>query len=223
MASREHKTTFYGAFARVGKALAHPARLELLDLLSQAPRTVDELATLSAQSVANASQHLQTLWRAGLVAREKQGLFVTYRLASDEVAGLFGALRSVARSHLAEVESAARRFLHDGDEEAIAPEELRRRVREGTAVVVDVRPREEFAAGHLPGAVSIPLAELRARLATFPKRKDVIAYCRGPYCVLAVEAVKMLRRSGRRAYRLEDGVREWSARGLPLARTEGSG
>ena len=220
MTDRRHKDAFYGAFARVGKALGHPARLELLDLLSQAPRTVDDLATLSSQSVANASQHLQTLWRSGLVARERKGHFVTYRLASDDVASLFASLRGVAHAHLAEVEGAARRFLDDGDDEALEAEDLRQRVREGSALVIDVRPAEEYAAGHLPGAVSIPLAELEERLAKLPKRKEVIAYCRGPYCVLAVEAVRLLRASGRRAHRLEDGVREWSARGLPLAPTE---
>lgn len=220
MASRDHKDAFYGGFARVGKALGHPARLELLDLLSQAPRTVDELSTLSSQSVANTSQHLQSLWRAGLVAREKKGLFVTYRLASDEVAVLFRALRDLARSHVAEVERAARRFLEEEGNEPIDASELRERLRDGSAIVVDVRPSEEFAAAHVAGAISIPLAELEQRLEKLPKRKEIIAYCRGPYCVLAIEAVKMLRGSGRRARRLEDGVREWSARGFSISREE---
>jgi rhodanese-related sulfurtransferase/DNA-binding transcriptional ArsR family regulator len=215
--SRDHKEAFFGAFARVGKALGHPARLELLDLLSQAPRTVDELARLSAQSVANASQHLQTLWRAGLVAREKKGLFVTYRLASDDVARLYAALRDVARAHVAEVERAARRFLDDARDGPIDAGELRARILDGSAIVIDVRPREEFEAAHLPGALSIPLSELEQRLAKLPKRKEIIVYCRGPYCVLAVEAVRILRASGRRARRLEDGVREWRARGLSLS------
>jgi rhodanese-related sulfurtransferase/DNA-binding transcriptional ArsR family regulator len=213
---RAHKEAFYGGFARVGKALGHPARLELLDLLAQRPRSVEELAGLSSQSVANASQHLQTLWRAGLVAREKRGLYVTYRLASDDVARLFGTLREVARAHLAEIESAARRFLDDGRDESIDAAELRERLRHGSAIVIDVRPSDEFAAAHLPGAISVPLATLEQRLATLPKRKEVIAYCRGPYCVLAIEAVRLLRASGRRARRLEDGVREWRGRGFPI-------
>ncbi|MBZ0117411.1 MAG: metalloregulator ArsR/SmtB family transcription factor [Sandaracinaceae bacterium] len=217
---REHKDVFFGAFARVGKALAHPARLELLDLLAQAPRTVDELASLSTLSVANASQHLQSLWRAGLVTRDKRGLYVTYRLASPQVVALYDALREVARAQLAEVERAARKFLDDGGEDSIEAAELQDRLRKGTAIVIDVRPPEEFAAAHLDGALSVPLEELRARIASLPKRKEIVAYCRGPYCVLAVEAVRVLRASGRRARRLADGVNEWSARGLPVQHEE---
>ncbi len=215
-----HKTAFYGAFARVGQALGHPTRLELLDVLAQAPRTVEALATACGRSVASTSQHLQTLWRAGLVARDKDGLYVTYRLASDDVGTLYRTLRDVARAHLAEVEQAARSFLDEGADEPIDADELRERVRRGKAVVIDVRPPEEFAAAHLPDAISVPLGELEARLASLPKRKEIVAYCRGPYCVLAVEAVRLLRASGRRARRLEDGVREWGARGLPIAHRE---
>lgn len=216
-----HKPAFYGAFARVGKALGHPTRLELLDLLAQSPRTVDALATASDRSIASTSQHLQALFRAGLVARDKDGLYVTYRLASDDVGALYRALRDVARAHVAEVELAARRFLDEGADEPIDADELRGRVRDGKAIVLDVRPPEEFAAAHLPGAINVPLGELEARLAKLPERKEIVAYCRGPYCVLAVEAVRLLRASGRRARRLEDGVREWSARGLPITTTEG--
>ena len=215
-----HKAAFYGAFARVGKALAHPSRLELLDLLSQAPRTVEALAAASNRSIASTSQHLQALWRAGLVAQQKEGLYVTYRLASDDVGVLYGALRDVARTHVAEVELAAREFLDAGTDEPIDAHELRARVRDGKAILLDVRPAEEFAAAHLPGAISVPLDELEARLASLPKRKEVVAYCRGPYCVLAVEAVRLLRSSGRNARRLEDGVREWSARGLLTITTQ---
>ncbi|WP_053231778.1 ArsR/SmtB family transcription factor [Sandaracinus amylolyticus] len=220
MPDRAHKDAFFGAFARVGKAVAHPVRLELLDLLAQTPRTVEELAHLSAQSVANTSQHLQVLFRAGLVLREKRGQFVTYALASDEVATLFASLRDVARAHVAEVETAARRFLGDDVDEAIGADELAQRMRAGDVLVVDVRPSEEYVAGHLPGAISIPLADLEHRLASLPKRKEIVAYCRGPYCVLAVDAVRALRASGRRARRLEDGVRDWAARGLPVSREE---
>jgi rhodanese-related sulfurtransferase/DNA-binding transcriptional ArsR family regulator len=214
--SRAHKTAFFGAFARVGKALAHPARLELLDLLSQSPRTVDELARASAQSIANTSQHLQSLHRAGLVRRTREGLYVRYTLSSDAVADLCRALRVVAESELAEVEQAAHRFLRDDAVESIGSAELRARVREGRAIVIDVRPAEEYAAAHLPGSVSIPLEELAKRLSTLPKRKEIVAYCRGPYCVLSLEAVRVLRASGRRARRLEDGVHEWRARGFPV-------
>lgn len=213
---RAHKTAFYGAFARVGKALAHPSRLELLDLLSQSPRTVDELARASAQSIANTSQHLQSLFRAGLVTRRRQGLFVRYALASDEVADLFRTLRGVAEAELAEVERAARRFLRDEAVESIDAAELRERIRDGTALVIDVRPPAEYDAAHLPGSISIPLERLAKELKRLPKRKEIVAYCRGPYCVLALEAVRMLRASDRRARRLEDGVHEWRSRGYSL-------
>jgi len=209
---REHKDAFYGAFARVGKALGNPTRLELVDLLAQAPRTVEQLANASGQRVANTSQHLQTLWRAGLVTREKDGLYVTYRLASDDVAELFASLRDVAHAHVAEVERAARRFL-GGDDEPIDGAELRRRARRGEVVLIDVRPPREFAAAHLPGAISLPLPELESRLAELPDDAEIVAYCRGPYCVMAVDAVRQLRAAGRRARRLEDGVHEWRARG----------
>ncbi|MEQ8727503.1 MAG: metalloregulator ArsR/SmtB family transcription factor [Sandaracinaceae bacterium] len=215
-----HKAAFYGAFARVGKALGHPTRLELLDLLAQAPRTVEALAVASDRSVASTSQHLQALWRAGLVAREKDGLYVTYRLTSDDVGALYHALRDVARAHVAEVELAARCFLVEGADEPVDADELHARMRDGKALLLDVRPPEEFAAAHLPGAISVPLEELEAHLASLPKRKEIVAYCRGPYCVLAVEAVRLLRSSGRKARRLEEGVREWGARGFPVTRTE---
>jgi rhodanese-related sulfurtransferase len=217
---RQHKDTFYAAFARVGKAVGNPVRLELLDLLAQAPRGVEELAQLSAQSVANVSQHLQVLFAAGLVSRAKRGQFVTYSVASDEVAQLVRALQLVAHQHVADVERAARRFLDDDGDGPIDASELAARMRDGAVIVVDVRPPEEYAAGHLPGALSIPLADLERRLSSLPKRKEVVAYCRGPYCVLAVDAVRALRASGRRARRLEDGVREWVARGLPVSREE---
>lgn len=216
MPSRAHKDAFYAAFATVAKAAAHPVRLELLDLLAQAPRGVDELASLTTQSVANTSQHLQTLFRAGLVSRARHGPHVTYSLASDDVARLVRTLADVAHAHLAGVEQAAQRFLDDGPTEPIEAGELATRIRDGSVVVVDVRPAEEFAAGHLPGAISIPLADLRDRLASLPKRKEIVAYCRGPYCVLALEAVRALRASGRRARRLEDGVLDWKARGLAV-------
>ncbi|MCA9605672.1 MAG: ArsR family transcriptional regulator [Myxococcales bacterium] len=216
----QQKAIFFGAFAEVGKALGHPTRLELLDLLAQAPRTVESLAAACGVGVASVSQHLQTLFRAGLVARDKDGLYVTYRLASDEVVALQASLRRVARAHRAEVEQAARRFLDDGADEPVDAAQLHARMRRGEAVVLDVRPPEEYAAAHLPGAISVPLDELGARLARLPKRKEIVAYCRGPYCVLAAEAVRRLRASGRKARRLEEGVHEWRARGLPV---EGEG
>ena len=208
---RAHKSAFFGAFARVGKALGHPTRLELLDLLAQTPRTVEALARECDRSLASTSQHLQVLWRAGLVTREQRGLYVTYALASPAVAELTSNLERVAHRHLAEVEQAAARFLHDDAHEPIERAELTARLRTGEAILIDVRPAEEFEAAHLPQAISIPLAELEARLASLPDGPEIIAYCRGPYCVLAVEAVKRLRASGRSARRLEAGVHAWSA------------
>lgn len=201
----------------MGKALGNATRLELLDLLSQAPRTVESLAKACDASVASTSQHLQVLHRAGLVARDKEGLYVTYRLASDDVSRLYRTLRDVARAQLAEVELAARRFLDVGRDEPIGVEALRERLGRGEAILLDVRPPEEFAAAHLPGAINVPLPELEERLGELPEGEEIVAYCRGPYCVFAVEAVRRLRAAGRRASRLEEGVREWRERGLPVA------
>ncbi len=217
---RRFKDAIYQQFARVSKALASPHRIELVELLAQGPRTVEALARLSDMSLANTSQHLQVLRAAGLAEATREGLFVTYRLADPKVSELFLALRSVAEARLAEVERIKRGFLAERDQlEEIDEAALRRRVREGAVTLLDVRPPEEYAAGHIPGAISLPLPELVRQLADLPKRTEIVAYCRGPYCVLAVEAVALLRRKGFRALRLEDGVLDWAAQGLRVVPT----
>jgi rhodanese-related sulfurtransferase/DNA-binding transcriptional ArsR family regulator len=211
---RQFKDEIYEQIARISKAVAAPKRLELLDLLSQGPRTVEVLADHAGITVGNASQHLKVLRAARLVDARKQGLYVQYRLADDEVARFFVALRTLARSRLAEVERVTREYFERrGTLEAVAGDELVRRVRSGEVTLLDVRPVEEYEAGHLPGARSIPIAELAERLQEVPKDRDVVAYCRGPYCVMAVEAVEILRRRGFTAHRLESGVADWRARG----------
>lgn len=211
---RQFKDGIYEQFARIGKAVASPQRLELLDLLSQGSRTVEALAKQAALPIANASQHLQVLRAARLVTADKKGLYVEYRLADEDVSRFFLALRGLAESRLAEVAEVARGYLQDqGAMEPVTADELVRRVRSGEVTVIDVRPIEEYRAGHLPGALSIPLEELQARLAELPKEREVVAYCRGPYCVMAVEAVALLRDRGFRAHRMEHGVADWRARG----------
>jgi rhodanese-related sulfurtransferase len=218
---RAYKNAIYEQLARIGKAVASPRRLELLDLLAQGPRTVEALAREAGLGVANTSQHLQGLRAAELVTAEKSGLFVTYRLASPEVADFFRTLRQLAESRLAEIARLTRDFLEArGGLEAVDRETLVDRVRRGEVTVVDVRPSEEFGAGHIPGALSVPLADLEQRLADLPRDREVVAYCRGPYCVLAVEAVRLLRAHGFRAVRLADGIADWRARGLDLASAE---
>jgi rhodanese-related sulfurtransferase len=208
MGSRAEKDTLFEAIALMGKGFASPRRLELLDLLAQAPRTVDELARLSDQSTANASQHLQALHAAGLVTRAREGTSVRYALAGDEVLGLWLALRDASVARLAEVERAARDYLGE-DVDAIGRDELVARLRKGDVVLIDVRPAEEFAAGHIAGARSIPLTELEERLAELPTDREVVAYCRGPFCAYAHDAVHRLRASGRTARRLQEGWPEW--------------
>ncbi len=212
------KKAIYEQLARIGKALASPPRLELLDLLCQGPRTVETLAQEAGLTVANASQHLQVLRSARLVEAEKQGLFVTYRLADQAVCEFYQKLRALAEIRLAEVESILRQ-LREGPErlEPVAKKVLLRRIRRGEVTVLDVRPPEEYRAGHIPGALSMPLKDLKSHLARLPRNQDIVAYCRGPYCVLATEAVGLLRAKGFRALRLEDGVPEWRAHGLPVA------
>jgi len=208
MSSHRDKGALFEAIALMGKAFTSPRRLELLDLLAQAPRTVEELAAASGQSTANTSQHLQSLHRAGMVSRAREGTRVRYAIAGDEALALWLTLRDVSFARLAEVERAARDYLGD-DVETIGRAELIERLRDGQAVLVDVRPREEFEAGHIDGARSIPLGELEQRLAELPAESEVIAYCRGPFCAFAPEAVRRLVAAGRTARRLEDGWPEW--------------
>jgi len=202
------KTALFESIAVMGKAFASPRRLELLDLLAQGPRTVDQLAKASKQSVANASQHLQALHAAGLVTRERDGTRVRYELAGEDVLRLWLALRDTSAERLAEVERSARDYL--GEEvEGIDRDELLKRLRRRDVVLVDVRPTDEFEAGHIDGAQSIPLAELEQHLDELPSDREVIAYCRGPFCAYAHEAVRHLNAAGRLARRLEEGWPEW--------------
>jgi rhodanese-related sulfurtransferase/predicted transcriptional regulator len=202
------KQALFESIAVMGKAFASPRRLELLDLLAQGPRTVDQLAKASKQSVANASQHLQALHAAGLVARERDGTKVRYSLAGDDVLQLWLALRDTSAERLAEVERAARDYL--GEEvEAIGRDELVQRMRRRDVVLVDVRPHAEFESGHIEGARSIPLDQLEAHLKELPKGREVIAYCRGPFCVMSHEAVRRLHAAGVPARRLDEGWPEW--------------
>jgi rhodanese-related sulfurtransferase len=216
-AERQYKDATYAQFARIGKAVSHPKRLEILDLLCQGPRTVEALAREAGMPTASASQHLKVLREARLLDAERKGLFVTYRLADAAVCAFFRALRSLAESHLAEVEQTTRRFLAGREGmEPVEARELLRRVREGGVTVLDVRPAEEYRAGHIAGAISVPLRELKARMREVPRGREIVAYCRGPYCVLAVQAVAMLRKAGLRAHRLREGYPDWRAAGLPV-------
>ena len=208
MGTPRQKEALFEAIALMGKAFASPRRLELLDLLAQAPRTVDALAEASGQSTANTSQHLQALHAAGVVTRAREGTSVRYALAGDEVLALWLALRDASFARLAEVERAARDYLGE-DVEAIGRDELLARLRSGDIVLVDVRPPEEFEAGHIRGARSIPLDEFEHRLAELPADREVVAYCRGPFCAYAHEAVRRMRAAGHSARRLEDGWPEW--------------
>jgi rhodanese-related sulfurtransferase/DNA-binding HxlR family transcriptional regulator len=208
MASNQAKQALFEAIALMGKAFASPRRLELLDLLAQAPRGVEELARASGQSTANASQHLQALHAAGIVTRTREGTRVVYAMAGEDALRLWLALRDASVAHLGEVERAARDYLGD-DVETIGREDLLERLARGDVVLVDVRPPEEFAAGHIDGARSIPLPELERRLAELPPDREVVAYCRGPFCAYAHEAVRRLNDAGRTASRLEDGWPEW--------------
>ena len=214
---RRFKDGIYEQFARLGKAISAPKRLELLELLCQGPRTVEALAEQASISVSNTSQHLRVLRAARLVESEKKGLYVEYRLPDDKVCNFFFALRGLAESRLAEVEQVARDYFEGrGAMEAIEGDELLRRVRHGEVTVLDVRPPEEYFSGHIPGALSIPVGELKARLKELPKDRQVVAYCRGPYCVMAVEAVELLRKEGFQADRMEQGVLDWRVRGWPV-------
>ena len=222
MARRAAKTALFDEFASIGKALASGRRMELLDVLANGERTVEVLAGEGGLSVANASQHLQVLRRAGLVATRREGTSVHYRLAGPEVFELWRALRTLAASRLAEVERLAATYLGARNElEPVTRQELARRLQQGEELVVlDVRPAEEYAAGHLPGAVSIPISELRRRLAELPRDREIVAYCRGPFCAFAHDAIQVLADAGLTARRLEDGLPEWQADGLPVFHPE---
>ncbi|OLC06828.1 MAG: ArsR family transcriptional regulator [Gemmatimonadetes bacterium 13_1_40CM_66_11] len=221
---RLFKDRLYGQFARIGKALASPHRLELLELLAQGERTVESLANEIGLSLANASQHLQALREGGLVENRKEGLYVHYRLADPSVFALCKALRSVAERRFAELERLVRDHFGDrSNPEPVRMDELVDRARKRDVIILDARPAHEFAAGHIAGAVSVPVDELQERLRRLPKAKEYVAYCRGPYCVYADRAVESLRASGRRARRLLDGFPEWKAAGLPIEMEEEGG
>ncbi|MCC7326557.1 MAG: metalloregulator ArsR/SmtB family transcription factor [Burkholderiales bacterium] len=217
MSTETFKQDVHAQLARVGKALSSGNRLELLDFVAQGPRSVEELATMTRLSVANASKHLQELRRAGLVRARKEGLRVFYEVAGSDVVDLIAALGLVAEKRLAEMAHLVRTYITARDDlEPIPAAELLRRSKQGLVTVLDVRPAKEFDAGHLPGAINVPVEDLRKRLTQFPKGREVIAYCRGPYCLLSVDAVTLLRTKGFRARRLEDGFPEWKASGLPV-------
>jgi len=219
MTRREAKTAMYEQFARAGKGLASPKRLELLDLLAQGERSVESLASAAGLGMSTASMHLQALKDSGLVRARRNGTFIHYRLAGEDVAALLALLRTVATAHLADAERASEEYLGNPlvDSEAVERDELMRRARAGDVIVLDVRPTVEYTAGHIPGALSVPLDELEHRINDLPDDVEVVAYCRGAYCVLAVDAVHQLTASGRRARRLHEGMLEWRLAGLPVA------
>jgi rhodanese-related sulfurtransferase/DNA-binding transcriptional ArsR family regulator len=219
MNRREAKSTLYEVFARVGKGLANPKRLELLDLLAQGERSVESLASAAGLGMSTASTHLQSLKDAGLVVSRRDGTFIHYRLAAENVGGLLALLREVATDHLADVDRAAQAYLGNLPSEAsqgVERGELLRRARKGEVIVLDVRPTVEYAAGHIPGAVSVPLGDLEKCMKDLPEDVEIVAYCRGAYCVLAYDAVRTLNSAGRRARRLHEGMLEWRLAGLPV-------
>lgn len=215
--ARQFKDAIYEQFSRIGKAVSSPKRLELLDLICQGEKTVEVLSQETGLTVANTSQHLQTLKAARLIKAEKEGLYVKYGLEDPMVCEFFRSMRMLAENRLAEVDMIKRRFL-EGREgmEPINREDLLKRVVEGIVTVLDVRPSEEYRAGHIPGALSVPLGHLKEILSRLPADQEIVAYCRGPYCVLAVQAVEMLREKGFNAVRLEESVQDWRAMGLPV-------
>ncbi len=203
--------------AAVARGLGSAHRVELLELLAQTGRSVEELAGLSGLTIANASQHLQHLRRFGLVEARREGKRVIYRLADPEVVALLGALSRVTQRNVGAVEKVLNSYFRERDNlEPVSRKELLRRMRDGLVTLIDTRPEEEFSAGHLPGAINLPLSELKRRLRELPRDQEIVAYCRGPYCVLSYEAVAELRRRGFKALRLEDGYPEWKAAGLPV-------
>jgi ArsR family transcriptional regulator len=217
MSTLSPKLALFAQFAAVAKALGHAYRLELLEQLSQGERSVEVLADRTGLTIANASQHLQHMRRAGLVANRRDGKFVYYRLADDAVLELLAALRKIAARNVAEVERVVRSYFDARDSlEAVSREELLERSRAGVVTILDVRPEDEFALGHLPGALNIPLRDLEARLGEIDPKQEIVAYCRGPYCVLSYEAVARLRARGFKVRRLEDGLPEWRAAGFSV-------
>ncbi|MGD8938603.1 MAG: metalloregulator ArsR/SmtB family transcription factor [Gammaproteobacteria bacterium] len=217
MSSNSFKHDLFAQFARVGKALSNGNRLEILEFLAQSERSVEELSSVAGLTIGNTSQHLQQLRQAGLVVSRKEGLKVFYRLSGDDVIDMLNALRAVAERHLAEVERLINSYLSVKDDlEPIPREELLRRVRDGLVTVIDVRPPQEYAAGHVPGAVNVPLDTLENELKDLNTDQEIVAYCRGPHCVLAYDAVEQLRKRGLKARRLEDGFPEWKLAGLPI-------
>lgn len=211
------KATLHESFAEVAKAAAHPHRLALLEHLAQGERNVDTLAERVGLTIANASQHLQSMRRAGLVATRRDGKFIIYRLADDSVLALLDAIGAVAERNVAAVRDVVSSYFNERDAmEPVSRRELRQRVKGGNVTVLDVRPPEEYALGHVPGAINMPLSEIKRRLSELPRSKEIVAYCRGPYCVFAFEAVAALRAAGFKARRLEDGLPQWRAAGLPI-------
>lgn len=217
MPNQSPKDLLLDQFATVAKALSHPNRLDLLEHLGQGERSVESLAKVAGLTIANTSQHLQHLRRAGFVASRKEGLHVYSRLADDDVIDLLRALRHTTERHLGEIDRVVSGYFHERDSlEAISRTELMRRAKNGLVTVLDVRPTEEYEAGHIKGAVNLPLEDIEKRLGELPKELEIIAYCRGPYCVLAFEAVAELRKKGFKVRRLEEGYPEWKASGLPI-------
>jgi rhodanese-related sulfurtransferase/predicted transcriptional regulator len=218
MGHRELKDPLYAQFARIGQAVASPVRVEMLDLLSQSEKTVETLAEETNTSVKNASAHLRVLRQARLVDTRREGTSVHYRLADAGVERFLGELQHLSRSRLVEVEQVTRQFIDDKDTlDPVTLPELRRRLRDGDVTLVDVRPRAEYDSGHIPGALSIPVAELKRRLRELPRKREVVAYCRGPYCVFSLEAVHLLRKQGYHARRADDGLPGWRQAGHPVA------
>jgi rhodanese-related sulfurtransferase/DNA-binding transcriptional ArsR family regulator len=217
MSEQNFKSDLFEVFARIGKALSSGKRLEMLEFLAQGERSVEQLAKMTGLTVANTSQHLQQLRHVGLVAARKEGLYVHYRIAGDGIVRLVATLRAVGEEHMADVERLVKLFLDSKDSmEPVPAKELWQRVKQGLVTVLDVRPPEEYAQGHIRGAINVPLTELKKRLHHIPAEQEVVAYCRGPYCLLAYEAVEVLRKKGIKARRLEDGYPEWRLRGLPV-------
>jgi len=217
MSERNFKGDLFEQFARIGKALSSGKRLEMLEFLAQGERSVEQLANMTGLSVANTSQHLQQLRQVGMVTGRKEGLYVYYRIAGDGIVQLLATLRAVGEENLADVNRLVKLFLDSKDNlEPVPAKELWQRVKQGLVTVLDVRPPEEYAQGHIRGAINVPVTELKKRLHQIPAGQEVVAYCRGPYCLLAYEAVQVLRKKGIKARRLEDGYPEWKSAGFPV-------